>query len=71
MVEVTACQTGCQRYQEAEQRVTEAGGTWTTLECFDKCSQCELALLARIDGAMMRFRGVDELIEAVVTLGNE
>ena len=70
-IEVIGCQTGCQRYPGVSGRVVEAGGTWATTECFDKCEQCERGLLARVDGALMRFAGVDELLHAVLTLGAE
>lgn len=50
------------------ERVTSAGGRWSTVECFDRCEICERALIARVDGALMRFGGVDELVEAVQLL---
>ncbi len=70
-VEVAACRTGSARYPDAAARVHEAGGQWTTIDCFDRCDACERALLAKLDGTLMRFRTVDELVEAVVALGEE
>ncbi len=69
MVEVTGCETGSKRYDGVVARVIEAGASWSTAECFDKCEQCERALLAKLDGALMRFKSVDELTEAIETLG--
>ena len=71
MVEVTGCQTGASRFAGLADRVRQAGAGWSTAECFDRCEVCERALLAKVDGALMRFSSVDELIEAVVTLGAE
>ncbi len=69
MVEVVGCQTGSARYAGVAIRVQEAGGAWSTVECFDRCEHCERALIARLDGALMRFADVNELVEAVTVLG--
>jgi hypothetical protein len=67
-LEVVGCQTGAERYEALAERVTAAGGRWSTVECFDRCEICEKSLIARVDGALMRFRSVDELVEAVTML---
>ena len=67
-LDVVGCQTGARRYSQVAERVTSAGGRWSTVECFDRCEICERALIARVDGALMRFGGVDELVEAVQLL---
>lgn len=67
-IDVITCQTGAQRYPGLPERVHEAGGRWSTTECFDRCEQCERFLLARVHGSMMRLGGPDELVNAVGTL---
>lgn len=67
-LDVVGCQTGARRYADLAERVTSAGGQWTTVECFDRCDSCERALIVRVEGTLMRFAGVDELAEAVQTL---
>lgn len=65
-VEVVVCQTGLGRHDPAlAGKLAAAGGRLGTVECFDRCETCELFLLARVDGAMMRFRGSEELVDAV------
>lgn len=65
-VEVVVCQTGLGRHDPAlGGKLAAVGGRMGTTECFDRCETCEIFLLARVDGAMMRFRGSEELVEAV------
>lgn len=69
MIEVIVCRTGTSRYDAAlRSRIDAAGGALATVECFDRCEVCERFLLARMDGALVRFRDADELIEAVSVL---
>lgn len=68
MVEVKGCETGSKRYEGVAARVTAAGASWSTAECFDKCEHCERGLLAKIDGTLMKFKTIDELTEAIETL---
>jgi hypothetical protein len=68
-IDTVVCQTGLGRHDPAlAAKVSAAGGALSTVECFDKCETCELFLLARVDGAMMRFRSSAELVEAIVQL---
>lgn len=66
LVDVVVCQTGLGRHDPAlGGKLAMVGGRLATTECFDRCETCELFLLARVDGAMMRFRGSEELVDAV------
>jgi hypothetical protein len=70
VIEVVLCQTGMGRHDPGVgPKLAEVGATLATVECFDKCETCELFLIARIDGATLRFRTSGELVEALVALG--
>jgi len=72
MIQVVVCATGMQRHDPSlPGRVSAAGGALSTVECFDKCEACERFLLCRLDGATIRFRGPDELVAALSTLGSQ
>lgn len=68
MVDVKGCETGSKRYDGVAARVAEAGASWSTADCFDRCEHCERGLLAKIDGTLMKFESVDALTEAIETL---
>ena len=70
-LDVVGCQSGAARYERVGERVIAAGGSWSTVECFDRCETCERALLAKLDGTLMRFESPDALVEAVRMLGAE
>jgi uncharacterized protein YuzB (UPF0349 family) len=57
-----------QHAPDLAQRVSEAGARFSTVECLDRCETCERALLVRIDGAMMRSTGADEVVAALAAL---
>jgi uncharacterized protein YuzB (UPF0349 family) len=40
----------------------------SVVDCFDRCETCEQVLLVRVDGAMVRFKKPEELIEACLEL---
>lgn len=67
-IDVIGCKTGAQRYAALPQQIHDAGGRWSTTECFDRCEQCERYVLARVDGAMMRHADAAGLVHAVRTL---
>lgn len=68
-LDVVVCHTGLGRHDHALAGKVEAnGGRLATVECFDKCETCERFLIARIDGAMVRFGHSGELIDALQTL---
>lgn len=68
-ITIVLCQTGLARHAPAAAKaVAEAGGELSTVECFDRCETCERWLLARVDGAMTRFRTHEELVEALGVL---
>lgn len=68
-LDVVVCQTGLGRHDHLLPGKVEAnGGRLATVECFDKCETCERFLLARIDGAMVRFGHSGELIDALQQL---
>ena len=67
-IDVVACQTGAARYEGLAVGVTGRGAAFSTAECFDRCETCERALLARLDGTLMRFSTVAELVDALDTL---
>lgn len=70
MIEVVVCRTGLSRHApDLASRLAPTGARLDTVECFDRCDACERALLARLDGATLRFRGAEELLAAVETLG--
>jgi hypothetical protein len=69
VIEVIVCRTGLSRHDpDLPARIRDAGGVLSTVECFDRCETCERALLARLDGAMTRFRSGEELASAVLAL---
>lgn len=69
MADVVVCRTGLGRHApDLPGKVSAAGGTLGTVECFDRCETCERWLLCRIDGATTRFRSGDELVDALETL---
>ncbi len=71
MIEVVVCATGMKRHDPTlPTRVSDAGATLSTVECFDRCEACERFLLCRIDGATLRFQGSDELLAALSALGS-
>jgi uncharacterized protein YuzB (UPF0349 family) len=51
-----------------EEKLEPLGGVLTTVDCFDRCEQCERSILCRLDGTMIRFRSREELIDAVLKL---
>lgn len=68
-IEVVCCQSGVKRHDpELHERVIDAGCTFRTVECFDRCETCERFLLARIDGTMTRFPDSAALVEALDAL---
>ncbi|MDP2315376.1 MAG: hypothetical protein Q8P41_20935 [Pseudomonadota bacterium] len=70
MIEVVVCATGMGRHDPSlPTRVAAVGATLSTVECFDRCDTCERFLVCRVDGATTRFRDSDELLAALVTLG--
>ncbi len=67
---VVGCDTGVARHApDLGSAVISAGGTFSTVECFDKCEACEKELLVRIEGAMLRCSGAAEVVEALRILG--
>ncbi|MFZ5477781.1 MAG: hypothetical protein ACOZNI_13480 [Myxococcota bacterium] len=68
MIDVVVCQTGMARHCPALREELGAQARVSTVECFDRCEVCERFVLARLDGAMMRFRDKAELAHAVRTL---
>lgn len=71
-IEVVLCKTGVGKHgPELPGMVAEVGGICSTVECFDRCEQCERAILARVDGTMTRFWTGDKLLEAVLLLASE
>lgn len=68
-MEVVVCRTGMARHAPGlADALAPSGAALGTVECFDRCEACERALLARIDGATLRFRDAAELLEAVAAL---
>jgi hypothetical protein len=65
VIEVVVCKRGMG--QHAPDLASRVEGL-STVECFDKCEMCERFLLARVDGATMRFRDADELLAALDAL---
>ena len=67
MTSITFCKTGLQRHAPTLQ--TELGKLYNvqvdTTECFDKCESCELVLLARINGGMVRLKDAEELLQSL------
>jgi hypothetical protein len=72
VMEVVVCRTGMARHAPGlAEALAPCGAKLDTVECFDRCEACERALLARIDGATLRFRDAAELLEAVASLRAE
>jgi hypothetical protein len=70
MIEVVVCKTGMERHDPGlPSRLPPDVATLGVVECFDRCDTCERFLLARVDGATMRFRDSVELLAAVGALG--
>ncbi len=70
MIEVIVCRAGMERHAPVLAGRLPATATLATVECFDRCEMCERFLLARVDGATMRFRDSDELLAALIELGS-
>lgn len=68
MIDVTLCQTGMARYTPPLSTQLEGRARLSSVECFDKCEACERALLARVDGVMMRLRDPAELLATLDAL---
>lgn len=66
-MKLVACRTGVERHcPDLHQEVEKEGAVLEFVDCFDRCSVCELSLLLRIEGSMLRFRnGAPEVVEAI------
>lgn len=70
-VEIVCCRSGLQRHAPGtplSSPRTPAGRLISLVDCFDKCTTCELRLLARLDGSLMRFKDLDAVDEAARAL---
>lgn len=72
-MKLVACRTGVDRHApDLSGHVEGEGAELELVDCFDRCTVCELSLLVRIDGAMLRFRkGGPEVAEAIRALKEE
>ncbi len=66
-MKLVACRSGVERHcPDLHRQVEEEGALLELVDCFDRCSVCELTLLLRIEGSMLRFRnGAAEVVEAI------
>lgn len=67
--QVVMCKTGLARHgPDLGARLAIVGGELELVDCFDKCEQCEVFVLAKIDGAFFKCRLAQELVDAIETL---
>jgi len=63
---LTFCEDGLRRLGRGlPQALTDAGHAVRTEECFDRCEQCEVRLLVRIDSYFAAFTTPQELLAAL------
>lgn len=69
-MKLVACRSGVDRHcPDLQAQVEGEGATLELVDCFDRCSVCELTLLVRMEGSMIRFRnGGAEVVEAIRAL---
>ena len=69
-MKLVACRTGVDRHcPDLQQHVEGEGASLELVDCFDRCTVCELSLLVRMQGSMMRFQnGGVEVAEAIRSL---
>lgn len=72
-MKLVACRSGVERHSpDLPQQIAGEGATLELVDCMDRCSVCELSLLVRIQGSMIRFRqGSAEVVEAIRALREE
>ncbi len=71
-MEVIVCQTGVKRHApDLHVALAERGLVLGSVECFDRCETCERFLIARINGATVRFETSDALLDALTLLAEE
>lgn len=71
-ISVVVCKSGMARHDpDLTEKVESSGGRLSTVDCFDRCEQCERAILVRLDGTMTRFWNSAQLLEALGILSEE
>ena len=67
-VTIVCCRTGIQKHAPELLGAAIGGNPVALTDCFDRCDACEIRLLAKLDGTLMRFDSSAALEEAVRAL---
>lgn len=66
---LTFCEDGLRRHGHTlKKSLTDQGHVVRVEECFDRCEQCEVRLLVRIDSYFSAFNSPKELLAALQEL---